>query len=147
MPTPPLPTRHQVDQAQPLEFAPAPRAERQDVSICIELAPDGLHIRCDYLGSLASIPAAVERLRAAGVLELVATSRPAQPAQTAPAAGQQQRKASKRVEPEYSADGDALCPVHQKPLVEGRFGLYCPSRAQAGEQANEKGYCSLRFSE
>ena len=143
MPTPPLPTRQQVDAAQPLEFAPAPTRE-QRTTIRIEVAPDGLHITAEYVGQLASIPAAIERLRAAGVLELVASSRPAG---MAPAPAAQQRQAAQRVEPFYRPDGTACCPVHHKPLAEGRFGLFCSTKAQAGEQANAKGYCNLRFAE
>ncbi len=37
----------------------------------MEAALDGLHSIGEYTGGLASIPAAVERLRAAGVLDLV----------------------------------------------------------------------------
>ena len=142
MPTPPLPNRAQIEAAQPLDFPPAP-AREQRTTIRIEVAPDGLHITAEYVGQLASIPAAIERLRAAGVLELVASSKPAQAA-PAPA---QQRKPAERVEPAYKPDGTPCCPVHRKPLAEGRYGLYCPSKAQAGEQANDKGYCSLRFAE
>ena len=108
MPTPPLPTRQQVDAAQPLEFAPAPPREQRTV-IRIEVAPDGLHISAEYTGTLASIPEAVERLRAAGVLDLVQASRTTTTTAPAPAG---QRKPAKRVEPEYNADGDPCCPKH-----------------------------------
>jgi hypothetical protein len=43
-------------------------------------------------------------------------------------------------EPWYKPDGTPCCPWHQRPLKEGRYGLYCPSKAE-GEQANDKGYC------
>ena len=76
MPTPPLPNRAQIEAAPPLEFAPPPERETR-TTIRIEVAPDGLHITAEYVGQLASIPAALERLRAAGVLELVQQSRPA----------------------------------------------------------------------
>ena len=140
MPTPPLPTRQQVEQAQPLDFVPAPRAERNDISICIEVAPDGLHVRCDYIGPLSTIPAAIERLRAAGVLDLV---KPAQPAQASPATGQQQRQRAERVEPEYNSAGDPLCPKHHKPLKNGQWGLFCPAK----DDSTARGYCAIRFSE
>ncbi len=140
MPTPPLPTRQQVDQAQPLEFAPAPEREVR-TTIRIEVAPDGLHITAEYTGTLASIPAAIERLRQSGVLELV------KPAQASPAPAAQQRQRAERAEPFYKPDGTACCPVHHKPLAEGRYGLYCPSKAQPGEAANPRGYCALRFAE
>ena len=134
MPTPPLPTRQQVDAAQPLDFAPAPPRE-QRTTIRIEVAPDGLRISVEYTGTLGSIPAAVERLRAAGVLDLVKP------------AAQQPRKPAERVEPAYKPDGTACCPVHHKPLSQGQYGLFCSAKAQAGEQANPKGYCNLRFAE
>lgn len=50
-----------------------------------------------------------------------------------------------KVEPVYKPDGTPCCPVHKRPLVEGRHGLYCPSKAGDGEEANDKGYCALRF--
>ena len=143
MPTPPLPTRQQVDAAAPLEFAPAPTRE-QRTTIRIEVAPDGLHITAEYVGQLASIPAAIERLRAAGVLELVASSRAAG---MAPAPAAQQRQAAQRVEPFYRPDGTACCPTHNKPLQDGQWGRYCSSKAAAGEPATPKGYCALRFTD
>ena len=138
MPTPPLPTRQQVDAAQPLDFAPAPPRE-QRITIKLEIAPDGLHITAEYVGQLASIPAAIERLRAAGVLELVASSKPAQAA-PAPA---QQRKPAERVEPAYKPDGTPCCPIHHKPLKQGQWGLFCPAK----DDSTPRGYCSLKFSE
>lgn len=106
------------------------------VTIAIEVAPDGVHVRCEYTGTLASIPAAIERLKQAGVLELV------RPAATQPA-----RKPVQTVEPVYQPDGTACCPVHRKPLSEGRYGLFCSAKAQPGQEQNDKGYCSLKFSE
>lgn len=114
-------------------------SEAKDVRIAIEVAPDGVHIRAEYTGTLASIPAAVERLRAAGVLDLVNTHR----APTAPA--QTRHKPAQRVEPLYSPDGTACCPVHRTVLSEGNYGPYCSAKAKPGEAANAKGYCSLRF--
>ena len=129
------------------EYATPPRSGQQAqleqrTTIRIEVAPDGLHITAEYTGQLASIPQAIERLRAAGVLDLVQASRPGTSAQAslAPAG---QRKPSKRIEPEYNADGDALCPKHQRPLKEGKFGRYCPAK----DDSTERGFCSLRFAE
>ncbi len=109
-------------------------AEKQ-ANITIEAGPLGLTIRCEYTGAISTIPAAIERLRAAGVLDLVQTNMPAKAAQ----------KPAQRAEPVYQPDGTACCPVHHKPLSEGRYGLYCPSRATGEQAANDKGYCSLRF--
>jgi len=64
---------------------------------------------------------------------------------TAPAPTSVERRAAPRVEPVYKPDGTPCCPVHRKPLAEGRFGLYCSARAADGEEANAKGYCALRF--
>ena len=143
MPTPPLPNRAQIEAAPPLEFAPPPERETR-TTIRIEVAPDGLHITAEYVGQLASIPAALERLRAAGVLELVAQGRPAS-VTPAPAPAAQQRQPAQRVEPFFRPDGTACCPTHNKPLQDGQWGRYCPAKAAPGEPATPKGYCSLRF--
>jgi hypothetical protein len=141
-----FPTRQQIDTAgdldveQPRSATSAPK----DLHISIELAPDGLHITAEYIGTLASIPAAVERLRQAGLLDLIAQHRAAPaaaPASIAPAT----KPKAERVEPVYKPDGTACCPVHQRELAEGRFGPYCLAKAKPGELANEKGYCALRF--
>jgi hypothetical protein len=111
-------------------------SEEKQANITIEVAPDGLHIRCEYTGAISTIPAAIERLRAAGVLDLVKPVGGNTPA----------RKPAERVSAAYDGAGQPMCPIHRKPLSEGRYGLYCPSKAQ-GEHANDKGYCSLRFTE
>lgn len=116
-------------------------SEEKQANITIEVAPDGLHIRCEYTGAISTIPAAIERLRAAGVLDLVQTSKGAH---TAPLGAT--RKPAERVSVAYDGAGQPMCPIHRKPLSEGRYGLYCPSKAQ-GEHANDKGYCNLRFVE
>lgn len=51
------------------------------------------------------------------------------------------------VDPEYDENGDPHCPVHHKPLKQGTYGSYCSARAAAGESANDKGYCALKFKE
>ncbi len=84
----------------------------------------------EYTGGLASIPAAVERLRAAGVLDLVKPT-----AATAPAT----KPKDETVEPLYKRDPTACCPVHKRALSDGQYGLYCSARAKAGEAANTKG--------
>ena len=92
-----LPNRDQIEAAQPLEFQPAPAREAR-TTIRIEVAPDGLHITAEYSGRLESIPAAIERLRATGVLELVASSRPAGQA------------------PAPASDAPPICSVHGTPM-------------------------------
>jgi hypothetical protein len=140
-----LPTRAQIDRAQPLEFRDPP-VEKQ-IAITIEAGPLGITVKAVYTGTLSSIPQAIERLRSAGVLQLVEASWPAPPT-VAPANVQPPRKLKKeRVEPWYDDRGQPCCPAHRKTLIEGQFGLYCPSRASRDEPQNPRGYCSLTFSE
>ena len=117
------------------EYATPPRGSQAQpdlrTTIRIEVAPDGLHITAEYVGTLSSIPAAVERLRAAGVLDLVKP------------AAQQARKPAERVEPVYKPDGTPCCPVHHKPLKQGQWGLYCPAK----DDSTPRGYCALKFFE
>jgi hypothetical protein len=130
-----LPTRQQIDRAAPLDFeGRAAQAERQ-CNITVELAPDGVHVKAEYTGGLSSIPAVIERLKALGVVELVGNS-----------ANRGKLKAE-TVEPLYQPDGTPCCPVHLKPLSEGRYGLFCSAKAKPGDVQNQKGYCALRFSE
>lgn len=119
----------------PLDFSQT-RGEKQ-CDIQVEIAPDGLHIRAEYTGALSTIPGVIERLKAPGVVDLVNAS---------PLAPTVKLKVE-TVEPLYKPDGTACCPTHHKPLVEERYGLYCPSRAKPGGAANAKGYCALRFVE
>lgn len=137
-----LPNRAQIEAAPPLDFPPAPPRELR-TTIRIEVAPDGLHISAEYAGTLESIPAAIERLRAAGVLDLVKPTQAAPPP-AAPAAGQRQAvQRVERIEPTYTAAGDALCPKHHKPLKQGQWGLYCPAK----DESTVRGYCALKFAE
>jgi len=135
-------TRAQIGAAGELTF---PEQREKQANISIEAGLLGLTVRCEYTGILASIPAAIERLKQAGVLELVSgAARPAtQSGGTQPA----RKPAQKPIEPTYLSNGAAVCPVHGKELQPGRFGLYCPSRATGDQAANDKGYCSLRFAE
>ncbi len=83
-----------------------------------------------------------QRLAALGATPVqptpVAQQSPATPARAA-------QNGAQRVTPIYDDSGEALCPVHKKPLVEGSYGLYCKSKAQPGDKQNDKGYCSLKF--
>jgi len=137
-----LPTRAQIDRAQPLEFKDPP-TEKQ-TSIRIEVGPAGITVTAEYTGTLSSIPAAIERLRSAGVLQLVEQSRPAPP--TVAPANIQPPRARKRsgtaAEPWFDSRGEACCPIHRKVLLEGQYGHYCPARAGADEGGNAKGYCT-----
>jgi hypothetical protein len=51
-------------------------------------------------------------------------------------------KASKpKIDPVYQPDGTACCPVHLRPLKEGRYGLYCTAKDDGPD--NKNGYCSF----
>lgn len=145
-----FPSRAQIEQAGDLDFAAARSAAgttTERMPILLELAPDGLHIRVEYTGTLASIPAAVKRLMDAGLVELVQTYRATPTAAPAAGAGQVRKPKAERVTPEFNGAGDPCCPVHKMPLLQGRFGSYCSAKAKPGEAQNDKGYCSIRFSE
>ncbi len=134
-----VPSRQDIDRAETLDFPDRKPAEK-DVSICIEAGPAGVTVRVDYVGPLGSIPAAIERLKRAGVLELVTAARGADVHTPA------RKGAAMITTPAYDGSGQAMCPVHRKPLSEGRYGLFCPSKAE-GEHANAKGWCNIRFAE
>ncbi len=129
-----MPSRADIDRAEPLDF---PERQEKQANITIEVAPDGLHIRCEYTGAISSIPAAIERLRQAGVLELVSASRLAAPA---PAA---LRKSA----PVTFADdgsplcGNANCSRRGQPLEPSQHnGYYCKG-GKDSVTGNAKGYC------
>lgn len=142
-----LPTRQQVDTAGDLDFDAQRSASQAHISI--ELAPDGLHIRAEYIGTLGSIPAAVKRMVDAGLVDLVAAHRAAPLASASPAAAapQAHKAPAAPAQPFYRPDGTACCPTHNKPLLEGQWGRYCPAKAAAGEPATPKGYCALKFAD
>jgi hypothetical protein len=122
-----------VDTTTPLE-----QPEKQ-ANITIEATPAGLAIKVEYTGSLSSIPAAIERLRSAGVLDLVQVSAPATAAPTAPVAK------SDKTTPTYDSAGEACCPVHGKKLNKRPWGWSCSALAKDGQVADSKGYCGLKF--
>lgn len=134
-----LPTRAQIDRAEPLDF-PERKPTRQDLTITVKALVDGFPTEVCFTGSIDQLLDVTKRLRALGASPLLTPA-----TQSAPL-GNGKSKAE-RVEPLYKPDGTPCCPVHHKPLAEGRYGLYCPSRAKDGEQANDKGYCSLKFAE
>lgn len=132
-----LPTRQQIDRAAPLEFPE--RSARQELTITIHATIGGFDTEICFSGQLDQLEAITRRLRdlgasPAGVHQLAPTT-PAAPA----------RKAAQRAAPLYDGAGDALCPVHHKPLSEGRYGPFCSAKAQPGDVQNDKGYCALKF--
>ena len=146
-----FPGKAQIDRASALRFDDrAPRETTQATAaaapvekpaqIEISVSPAGLAIRVEYTGTLSSIPAAIERLRASGVLDLVQASAPA-PAPAAAAAP----VASDKVSPSYNDAGEACCPVHRKKLNKRPWGWSCSALAKDGQVQDAKGYCGLKF--
>jgi hypothetical protein len=126
-----LPTRQQIDQAESLTF-PERAPETQ---ITIHAALEGWPVDVAYRGKLEQLPAALQRLSAAGLTPY---------APNAPTSHQQPAKPrQERVEPIYMASGEPCCPIHKRPLREGQFGLHCTAKDPEGKN----GYCSLKFAE
>ena len=115
-------------------------SEAKQSNITIEVSPVGIIVRAEYTGTLASIPAAIEQLRAAGIVELVKASQVCPPAASAPL---KPTRRAVRVNPEYAPDGSPLCPKHHKSLKSGNYGLYCSAK----DDSTDRGYCSLKFAE
>jgi hypothetical protein len=135
-----LPSRAAIDNAEPLTF-PDRKPAKQDLTITIKAVLDGFPIEIVYTGSIDQLLQVTQRLRSLGATEPV--SGPV----TTPAPTTNGKAKAERVEPLYKPSGEACCPVHMKPLSEGRFGLYCPSKAREGDVQNDKGYCALKFAE
>lgn len=117
-------TRASVEQPEPLAFDREP-------TITIHAQLDGWPIDVAYHGRIEQLPAALQRLSAAGLTPPTPTASPASP----------QRAPRAKVEPKYNHAGDPCCPVHHKPLKEGQYGLYCSAKDPEGKN----GYCSLKF--
>lgn len=92
-----FPPRKQIEAAAPLDMEQT-RSEKP-AQITISVSPAGLVVTAEYTGVLSSIPLAIERLRAAGVLDLVAQSAPAPSAQSTQST---------------QSDTPPMCPVHGK---------------------------------
>jgi hypothetical protein len=124
-------TRQRVDAAEPLTF-PTKRAA------VVHVAYRGVPVDVTIEDASA---VSVEKL----VDSLLSRDGWAAPAPTPAERGNTPAARPRRPalpEPHYADDGSPCCPWHRKPLKEGRYGLFCPSRAE-GEQANEKGYCTF----
>jgi hypothetical protein len=108
--------------------------EERPVAIEVPARLDGWDVTLRFDLPAAKLGAALSRLATLGYEPRAAA-----------APGQASKPKRQRAEPVYTPNGDPCCPVHHKPLVEGRYGLYCPSKAAPGEEQNDKGYCALKF--
>jgi hypothetical protein len=131
-----LPTRAAIDRAEPLDFPQ--RMTKNDLTITVKATIDGFPTEVCFTGSIDQLLNVTKHLRELGAAPTVAPA-----THTAPL-GNGKTKAQ-TVEPIYQPDGTPCCPVHRKPLSEGRYGWFCSAKATGDEAANGKGYCSLRF--
>ena len=109
---------------------------RPPVEVVIDACVEGYTVHIALTVPAEKIAEACRRLAALGIS-------PA-PAPSSPANGNGKTKAP-RSTPVYDNDGRECCPTHNVELREGRYGMYCPSKASAGQPANDKGYCALKF--
>lgn len=130
-----LPTRAQIDRAEPLDFPDRPA--RQDLTITVRATIDGFPTEVCFTGSIDQLLQVTRKLRSLGGEPTIAPA-----LHTAPL-GNGKPKAQ-RVEPAYNGAGEACCPKHTgKVLKEGKFGLYCPAK----DESTERGFCALKFTE
>jgi hypothetical protein len=135
-----LPTRQQIENAETLEFS-QPKAKRQR-AITIQLNYHGALVSFNF-SATDNVPI-VELEQSIDTLLRREGWKGVENAPAPTLAGPGKSKAQ-YVDPLYNNDGEACCPVHRKPLVDGRYGPYCKSRASGDESANDKGYCNLKF--
>lgn len=107
-----------------------------DLTIRAEL--DGWPLDLHFTLPAESVRKALARLGELGYT-------PRHDAGPAPAAAPAAPQRRPRAEPHYDAQGRPCCPTHGRELVEGKFGLYCPSKAAPDEAADKRGYCGLKF--
>jgi hypothetical protein len=135
-----LPSRADVERAEPLDMNASRKPARQDLTITIKARVDGFDTEVCYTGSIEQLLAVTKRLRELGAEPVSAV----QPAQAATTNG---KSKSETVQPEYKPDGTPCCPVHHGALAEGQYGWYCRSKAKPGDVQNAKGYCALKFAD
>lgn len=136
-----MPTREQIENAPALEFA-QPRPAKRERAVTIQLTYHGALISFSFSSSdnvpIVELEQSIDTLLRREGWSGVGNA-------PAPLLAGPGKSTAQYVDPMYDGNGEACCPVHKKPLAEGRYGPYCQSRAKAGEAANDKGYCALRF--
>lgn len=65
-----------------------------------------------------------------------AANQPAQPSTT-------RKRTQQAGSINYNSDGDPCCPIHDRPLKEGRYGFYCSAKDPNGKN----GYCDFKVKE
>lgn len=128
-----IPTRAAIAAAEPLDF-PDRRPARQELTITVHCRVNGFDTELCFSGQVEQLDAITKRLASLG----------AEPAATAPISTmvEKPRKAAQRVQPAYNDAGEACCPVHNRALKEGKWGLFCSAKDQESGE-----YCRLKFTE
>lgn len=123
------PTRGGVETAPPLDF------DKPLATVPIKVAArlDGWPVVVELEIAPARLGAALAKLAGLGFTPDAPTAAPAAP----------QRTKRQTVEPAYDEQGEPLCPKHNKPLRQGQYGLYCPSK----DDTQPRGYCGLKFAD
>lgn len=137
-----LPTRAQIDAAGDIDFE-TPRPAKRQRGVTIQLVYHGAPVTFTFDANGAPQIHEIEQ----SIDTLLKREGWSTPQLAQATNGNGKKPASERVAPIYDGDGQPCCPVHKKPLSEGRYGLYCSAKAKDGQAANDKGYCALRFTE
>lgn len=136
-----LPTRAEIDAAPPLDFG-QPKAQKRRRAVTVQMCYHGALVSFSFDAETNitrhEIEQSIDTLLKADGWSAIPTPQ---------AAANGAKKAAERREPAYNDNGEAICPVHRKPLKQGQYGWYCSAKAKEGEAANDKGYCSIRFTE
>ena len=135
-----MPTREEIDAAGDLDFTPKPPKRQRSISI--QLNYHGALVTFGY-GAVENVPV-IELEQCIDTMLRREGWRGVENA-PAPVLHGLGKVMAQYVDPLYNDDGEACCPVHRYPLVDGRYGPYCKSRATGDQAANDKGYCNLRF--
>lgn len=110
--------------------------QQRPIAISIKARVNGFDCELSFDGAIDQLQALTRRLAELG----------AEPA-SAPAGKITKTERAPRVQPRYDGDGDPCCPVHNRKLSEGQYGLYCSAKAKGDEVADKRGYCGLKFAE
>jgi len=121
-----MPTRQQIDRAEPLDFTPRTKAEPATVTAHVVIG--GVSMDVTFTAHVEQLPAVAARLVALGAT-------PVQPTTAAAPV----RKAGEKVSPEWNGAGEAMCPVHKRILKQGKWGMYCSAKGE------DETYCNLKF--
>jgi hypothetical protein len=117
--------------------------EGQKTRVVVAGVADGYPVEVEAFIYLRDLSRLVARL---GELGLEAPPAPASAPQTNGSARSEGKPAELRQRPAYDGNGDACCPIHDRPLKEGKFGLFCPAKAEP-PIGSDRGYCRYTWND